>query len=99
MRKKFSSYSSAVLKRFFPKTTESKVIWVSSNEGNLLRSEKKNKENQYRFALGACETYHTLSLSCIGNYDVINCLLNKVISKFVFKNRRSSGVKRIDRLF
>ena len=25
---------------------------VSSNEGNLLRSEKINKENQYRFALG-----------------------------------------------
>ena len=31
----------AVLKPFFPKTAESKVIRVSSNEGNLLRSEKK----------------------------------------------------------
>ena len=48
--------------------------------------------------MGACARYHTLSLSCIGNYNVINCILNKVISKFVFKNRRSSGVKRIDRL-
>ena len=71
---------------------------VSSNEGNLLRSEKTNKENQYRFALGACARYHTLSLSCIGNYNVTHYILSKVISKFVFKNRRSSGVKRIDRL-
>ena len=40
--------------------------------------------------------YHSLSLSYIGNYSVINCILNKVISKFVFKNRIASGVKRID---
>ena len=48
--------------------------------------------------MGACARYHTLSLSCIGNYNVINYILNKVISKFVYKNRRSIGVKRIDRL-
>ena len=36
----------AVLKPFFPKTAESKVIRVSSNEGNLPRSEKKKKQTQ-----------------------------------------------------
>ena len=65
----------AVLKPFFPKTDESKVIRVSSNEGNLPRSEKKKKtntKNQYRFALGTCARYHTLSLTSIGKYNVIN---------------------------
>ena len=35
----------AVLKPFFPKTTESKVISASSNEGDLLQSEK-NKQGK-----------------------------------------------------
>ena len=48
----------AVLKPFFPKTTESKFR-VSSNEGNLLWSEKTKKENQYRFTLaGMCKVSH-----------------------------------------
>ena len=103
VQKRFRSYISDIMwsctkTPFFLRQPKVRFRF-SSKESNLLRSEKKQENQSNRFApAGMCKVSRFKSCICIGNYHVINCILNKVISKFVFENRRASVVKRIDKL-